>query len=55
MFKFQTSPDQTPKQLLDALSKDLKAKTQSKDVFERRTVQIPLGGIAVPFVKIGER
>ncbi|UXU90020.1 hypothetical protein [Burkholderia sp. S-53] len=55
MFKFQTSPNQTKKQLLDALSKDVKEKTQSKDVYERRTVNIPLGGIAVPLVKIGER
>ena len=59
MFKFSTSPNTesnpTTKELLDALSRDIKTQAQSTTLFERRTISIPLGGIAVPFTKIGEK
>jgi hypothetical protein len=54
MSKTPTPPEPSPKELLDALSKDVKARAQSKALYERRTVPIPLGGIATPLVKIGE-
>jgi hypothetical protein len=47
--------DRSPKEILDALNKDIKAKARSNALYERRTIQIPLGGIAAPRVKVGER
>lgn len=51
----KTDANPTPKQLLDALSKDIKRQSQSTTLFERRTISILLGGIAVPFTKIGQK
>jgi hypothetical protein len=51
----RSASGKTPGELLDALGKDVKAKAQSKDLYERRTMPIPLGGIAVPLTKIGQR